>query len=576
MAVGRNYKLVRRNGWTTASLLGLALSVGCATAEGPDGASPTGGDITKGDDPNDPTTGEDPDGTTGDEPDTTIGDDESSSGGGADESTGEELPDASDDIDAYIIGLGTLETPPSEVEEGIATAPAENGDYMCTTTNLLETKQFDKIVAFAANSGTLFPGAMVGGNSISDGTLTPKVFDRAPLTFSASLEGVLDGDVSATMESPTLSSFREAMAGILDANVIGNTPANIAYEMSEVHSTEQLSLALGLDVSWMSGDVSASMEFDQQSRNSRYLVNFTQAYYTVDIDPPGAPSDFLRDDVTLEDVQSVLQGEPPTYVSSVTYGRIVYFAVTSNFSSEELRAALEFGFSTGAVDVDGSVSLTHSEVLSESQITAFILGGDGNVAVQAIQGADGIAEFLQSGGTYSPESPGAPIAYKMAYLADNSPAAFALTTDYEVQDCTRVSQNVQLTLRNIYVVNDGGDSGGDLEIYGWIRGWDGQSNMYPLMERNDDQWVTINTGQQWPLSGTIETQIVPVVPQPDNSFSITVNLREHDGFLNGDDNLGDHTIVVNYEDGWRNDDFVYNLADGDQQVEVRLAYTPVP
>jgi len=564
-----------RIGWTTASLLTVMLGTGCATSEEPDlgGTGTETGSATKGDDPEDPSDGESSTGGASDSDETaadaSTGDD--SEGG---ESTGE--PEGNSDIDDYIISLGTLETPAADVDEGVASAPFEDGDYACTTTNLLETKQFDKIVAFAANSGTLYPGATIGGTTLSDGTLTPKVFDRAPLTFSASLEGVLDGDVSATMESPTLSEFREAMAGILDANIIGNTPANIAYEMSEVHSSEQLSLALGLDVSWMSGDVSASMEFDTQERNSRYLVNFTQAYYTVDIDAPARPSDFLDPSVTLEDVQQTLQDEPPAYVSSVTYGRIVYFAVTSNFSSEELKAALDFGFSTGAVDVDGSVSLTHSEVLSESHITAFILGGDGNVAVQAIQGAEGIAEFLQSGGTYTPESPGAPIAYKMAYLADNSPAGFSLTTDYEVRECTRVTQNVQLTLRNIYVVNDGGDTGDDLEIYGWIRGWDEQSNPYPLMERDDDEYVTIGMSQQWPQTGTIETQIIPVVPQPDHSFTISINLRESDGFLNGDDNLGDHDVVIDYEDGWRDDDFVYNLADGDQQVEVRMAFTPVP
>mgnify|MGYP000660162476 CR=1 FL=1 len=559
--------------WMTP-LLALLVAPGCATSGEPDlyANAMTAGNVTKGDDPNDP--GDtDGFGSTGDDGDDDGWDDESS-GGDDPGSTGE--PEDTNEIDEYIFGLGTLELPPEDLEEGVAAAPVENGDYMCSTTNMLETKQFDKIVAFANNSGTLYPGAIIGGTTLSDGTLTPKVFDRAPLTFSASLEGVLDGDVSATLEEPTLSSFREAMSEILDAEVIGNTPANIAYEMTEVHSSEQLSLALGLDVSWMSGDVSASMEFNQQERNSRYLVNFTQAYYTVDVDPPARPSDFLDEAVTLGDVEQTLRDEPPAYVSSVTYGRIVYFAVTSNFSSEELKAALDFGFSTGAVDVDGSVSLTHSEVLSESQITAFILGGDGNVAVQAIQGAEGIAEFLQSGGTYSAESPGAAIAYKMAYLADNSPAGFALTTDYEVQECTRVTQNVQLTLRNLHVVNDGADTGDDLEIYGWIRGRDEDNNLYTLMDRDDDEWVTINMGQSWPQTGIIDSQIVPVVPQPGHSFDITINLREHDGFLNGDDNLGDHVITVDYENGWRDDDFVYSLADGDQQVEVRMAFTPVP
>ncbi|MBL4686043.1 MAG: thiol-activated cytolysin family protein [Nannocystaceae bacterium] len=570
----RNQTIVGRFGRLSLATLSLLAWTGCGE-DGPRASSPLG-DASDSDSGDSSDTGEDAFSMDDDDDDTDGGnsDDGLDDDGLDDDTTGE--MDDNNEIDDYIIGLGTLDTAGNALVEGEASEPASNGDYMCSTTNLAETKQFDKIVAFASNSGTLFPGAIIAGESIADGTLTPKVFDRAPLTFSASLEGVLDGDVSATLDEPTLSAFREAMADILSAKVIGNTPANIAYDMSEVHSSEQLSLALGLDVSWMSGNVSASMEFDQQNRNSRFLVNFTQAYYTVDIDPPGRPSDMLDTDVTLEDVEDILLDEPPTYVSSVTYGRIVYFAVTSNFSSEELRAALEFGFSTGAVDVDGSVSLTHSEVLAESQITAFILGGDGNVAVEAIQGADGIATFLQSGGTYSKDSPGAAIGYKLAYLADNSPARFALTTDYDVQDCVRVTQKVQLTLRNMYVVSDGADPGGDLELYGTIRGWDEASNAYQLMDRDDDEYVTIGSGQTWPQNGNIASQIIPVVPQSGHSFSITINLREADGFPNPDDSFGDHTIVVDYAEGWRDDNFIFSLADGDQQVEVRLAFTPVP
>lgn len=515
------------------------------------------------------TTGDDPGSTSDDTAPPTTTDDEETG-------TGETSSGEGNDIDDYVIGLGTPETPGNVVMEGDVSAAEAAGDYMCSTQDLAETKQFDKIVAFAANSGTLFPGALIGGQSISDGTLTPKVLDRAPLTFSASLEGVLDGAVSATLESPTLSAFREAMADILDANVIGSTPANVAFDIQEVYSEEQLSLAIGLDVSWMTGNVSASMDFAEEERNSRFIVNFTQAYYTVDIDPPGRPSHMLDDTVTLEDVQDVIGAEPPAYVGSVTYGRIVYFAVTSNFSSQELRAALDFGFSAGAVDVDGNVSLTHSEVLSESQITAFILGGNGDIAVQAINGVEELRTFLESGGSYSRDSPGAPIAYKLSYLADNSPARFALTTDYEVTDCERVSQNVRVALSNLRVTDDGADAGGDLEVYGWIRGWDEDSTAYPLMEREDDEYVTINNGAFWPQSGEIGSDIIPVTPQPGHKFSISVNLRESDGLLNGDDSFGDHVIEVDFEDGWRENDFVFSVADGDQQLEAHFEFTPVP
>ena len=35
-------------------------------------------------------------------------------------------------------------------------------------------------------------------------------------------------------------------------------------------------------------------------------------------------------------------------------------------------------------------------------------------------------------------------------------------------------------------------------------------------------------------------------------------------------------IDIEFEDGWRENDFVYSLADGDQQLEAHFSFSPVP
>lgn len=481
----------------------------------------------------------------------------------------------SSEIDAYIVGLGTPHTPAQTREEGEPGEPEPSGDYVCSSRDLSETQQFTEVVAFASNSHSLFPGALIGGESIATGAFAPKVFEREPITISASLEGVLDGAVSAEIE-PSLSAFREAMAEILDANVVGNTPANLTFDMHEVYSEEQLSLALGIDVSWMAKGIAASFAFDEEETRSRYVVNFAQSYYTVDLDPPGRPSDLFAPEVTLRDVQDVLADEPPAYVSSVTYGRLVYFAVTSSFSSQELRAALEFGFNGGVADIEGHASLTHSEVLSETQITAFILGGNGEVAVQALSGPEELRNFIEQGGSYSKESPGAPIAYKLSYLSDNSPAKFALTTQTEVEECDRVSQNVRVALDHI-VATQVGDSGGDLELYGDVYAIDDNGVTYPLFEATGgNNVVSIPEGQSWPAQGEVASDIVPVVPQPGHRFTIYVDLWDSDGATLPADSFGQRAIELDFENGWRNDQHVVSFAQDDDHLELHLTYRPVP
>jgi len=203
-------------------------------------------------------------------------------------------------IDEYIWGLPYLPVEPEQVMTGAASQPAREGDYQCIVTNLQETRQYDKIVAYAANSESLWPGALVAGDSIYSGLFTPIVFDRAPLTFSVGLEN-LDGRKSGTMELPSLSAYRDEVGAILDTAILGSTPANIYSEIEQVHSEEQLSLALGVDVSWGLGTASIESSFDwsHTETRSRFLVKFVQSCYTVDVDSPAVPSDVFAPGVTL-------------------------------------------------------------------------------------------------------------------------------------------------------------------------------------------------------------------------------------------------------------------------------------
>ena len=58
-------------------------------------------------------------------------------------------------IDEYIASLPYLPVDDPKVDEGPRSAEAREGDYQCSTQNLMETRQYDRIVAYAANSDAL-------------------------------------------------------------------------------------------------------------------------------------------------------------------------------------------------------------------------------------------------------------------------------------------------------------------------------------------------------------------------------------------------------------------------------------
>jgi thiol-activated cytolysin len=478
----------------------------------------------------------------------------------------------SGNIDAYIASLPYLPVDNAQVDQGAKSAEAREGDYSCTTQNLKETRQFDRIVAYAANSDSLYPGAIVSADSVLTGLFTQIVLPRNPETISVSLEN-LAGSKQADVKDPSLASYRDALSSVLSQEITGSTPANLYSEIEEVHSKEQLDMALGVQASWGLGlaSVKTSFDFSKQEVKSRYVVRYTQAYYTVDLDAPPAPSSLFAPTVSLADVQGKMdETRPPVYVSSVTYGRMVLFTFESEYSSQEMGAALDFAYS-GGVDVKGDVSITYKDMISKSKITAFILGGDAGAAVQTIDSYEALIAFIKSGGNYSRESPGAPIAYKLNYLKDNSPARMSFTTDYSVKDCVRVSQKVKVTLSSIAVDNAGGDPGSDLEIYGqvWVEGSTGQQTLF---NRDSDHFVQIREGQAFGTGTPIAEAVIDVTPKAGQTIKLHANLNEKD--LLFDDNLGNEMVSNPFETGWRKESTI-TLTGSSARVRVVFSMTPI-
>jgi thiol-activated cytolysin len=476
-------------------------------------------------------------------------------------------------IDDYIASLPYLPVAATSVDEGTPSAPQPDGDYSCTTQNVKETQQYDRVVAYAANSDSLYPGALLTADSVLTGLFTQVVMPRAPQTISVSLEN-LGGTKQAQVKDPSLSSYRDALAGILDSAITGSTPANIYSEIEQVHSENQLNMALGIQASWGLGIASlrSSFNFSDQHTRSRYIVRYTQAYYTVDLDAPAAPSAMLGDGVALEDVQAKMDAQrPPVYVSSVTYGRLVLFTFESQYSALEMSAALDFAYS-GGVDVKGDVSVTYKDIISQSKITAFILGGDAGSASQTIDSYDALISFIKTGGNYSKQSPGAPIAYKLSYLKDNSPARMSFTTDYTVRDCARVSQQVEVTLKSIICdqANDGPfDS--TLEVYGQITA-QGNGEVQNLFNKDSNHTVSIAQGQTFGAPVLSQT-VISVTPKPGQGVTLHAHLIDQDG-LSGDDDLGDEISINPFETGWRKD-VTLTLTSGSGILRVNLSIAPI-
>ena len=110
----------------------------------------------------------------------------------------------------------------------------------------------------------------------------------------------------------------------------------------------------------------------------------------------------------------------PTYVSSITYGRMGIMAIESDYNYEELNKAYNSAFK--ALFVSGSNSTTEQEkrIIDESSMKIYIIGVDGNDAVETVNGFDAFVQFIIKGGTFSPTNPGVPIYFSLSHLDDHT------------------------------------------------------------------------------------------------------------------------------------------------------------
>jgi thiol-activated cytolysin len=502
--------------------------------------------------------------------------------------SGVDAPESTDHasgLDAFIHGLGYLdlvdEQPATEVPCDENCPPsAQDGEAFCSYTKYVETAQFDRFVAFQPNSATLWPGAVVRGADAEAGLLTPVGVGRAPLTFSVSLEN-LAGSPVGHMEAPNLSSFRESLNGILAADVTGATPATLDYRIHEIYSESQLSIALGASVSWPGGnEIAAAFDFDSEEQHTRIVVDFTQAYYTVDVDTPERPSDFFSPDVTRDDLAvHVGESNPPVYVQSITYGRRVVFTVETSAERQQVEAALAAAYQ-GAVSADVDASVAHQQLLEEAKIHAFVFGGSASDATAVIDGFEGVISYIRRGGDYGKESPGAPIAYKLAYL-DNAVTRMSFTTEYAERVCTKNRAQVSVELAKIDHLG-GGDIGGDIELYGWVVvrapiGGDSVTScnqggqVVALWSLTTGQWVSFDEFGEWVPTSTLSVTLEDVAVGPGEQLCLETHIFENDAEafeLSANDDYGADELLVSWDVGWNGTHVLQARGSGERAVDV--------
>ncbi|MGN7990488.1 thiol-activated cytolysin family protein [Pedobacter sp. 22226] len=265
----------------------------------------------------------------------------------------------------------------------------------------------------------IYAASLLQGNSIADLNFTPiSEFQSSvkPVTASVSFQAKR---VSGVITNPSLSATRNFVTNILAQNDIGSQVAGFSYSLEKFSAYDELKLAFGSNVktgTLFGRKTSNSTEtIDKISKRTGIYAKFIQKNFTLDLDIP-ADGKLMNDNVDL----NALNQKTPTYVSSITYGRMGIMAIESDYSYEAVNNAYNSAFK--ALFVSGSSSTTEEEkrIIDESSMKIYIIGADGSDAVETVNGFDAFVQFIIKGGSFSSSNPGVPIYFSLSHLNDHT------------------------------------------------------------------------------------------------------------------------------------------------------------
>lgn len=340
-------------------------------------------------------------------------------------------------FDGVVASGGDYEEVEPSISETVLAEEAdsliENEPWVCTTkkVSLLDGNEVQPL--FNPNANVIYPGNMLQGKSLNKATPDVIVAERAGGTISYDLN---NGNLSSSfsVDKVTKSSIQDAMNNIIN-NAGDVVPANFQFTYEKVQSRQQLAVELGLDVDTRFVDVESNLSFSKDKSYNRYLVKLYQQYYTMSFDLPTSLEKLFDPSVKPKDLtQYIGPGNPATYISDVTYGRVFYMLIESTESTKTMESSIEASFSSFYGSVGGEVNVASLQSLSNLKVKVIALGGDSEGTISMIGETD-LGVIADRMATSTNIKAGLPLSYVVRNVHNNQIVNVKVATEYDITDC---------------------------------------------------------------------------------------------------------------------------------------------
>jgi hypothetical protein len=344
---------------------------------------------------------------------------------------GDPLPSVNDvganaaQIDAYVRSLAPLPVEPDTDTGGpIVKRPGvtdvDGVGVEVTEQRVRMARQVADFVEISPIPDVMWAGAAVTGGSVQSGSLAPIALTRSPGQITVTTDLTLPAlrSQSRRLERPDLPSYVDTLNELIDDLRPTDSAAAMSFRLEKINTLEQGMVSFGMNLKGSGWGVDAKAQLNGDLTRSTLFGMFSQAYFQVSFTPEGSPPRFFADDVTIDEVMAYAgPNNPPCYLSSVTYGRMMVMLVDSEASALEVKASLSAAWQAA---VSGQVDLAaqYKSTLSRSSITAVVVGGSSGMAGDVISDpANNLLGWIKSQLRLTADLPVTPIQYTVRYLA---------------------------------------------------------------------------------------------------------------------------------------------------------------
>ena len=366
---------------------------------------------------------------------------------------------------------------------GKSTETKDDRTYNVTKTKYSLTETPEEIVTYQPVNG-FWLGSLVQEKGLREG-LGSMVEIAVPAEKRASLKISSDLPMAQNFVNINLPSATTVSSAIGSLQASGNNSGwggARTLKIVDNFSEEQTAHDLGLSASYMGAALKASLSANRYDRKHTITASFIEKAFTVQADFEGRSrrAAFFNNNFTIDDARSLVTQNRigmtnlPTYIKSITYGRVVLFNLTSTLSEQEMKTALDASYQGVGWGAKGSYKGDSKSKNAQFELRVTEFGGLQSGFNKLIP-ATGIENVFAVINSYlkqnAPLTSMRPISYTANTLRDDQLAAMSVTTNYTVTKyaANAIGDKLKIKMWVDVTGSDDGVADDTLECYGNLR-----------------------------------------------------------------------------------------------------------